>query len=286
MKIIGRALIGDTSCYGEIDSDRFHVIAGGLFGNYERNGQSLPMQDIALGAPIHGVRFINVMGGFLEPGVTRAAERVPMWLPKASNFAGGERSEVQMPSALTGPMVMESELALVIGQSLRKASPAEAREAIFGWSVFNDFTAPEFGALGYWAVAKSIDGFASWGPWIRRDLTEERVLRGLAITGFVNGVQVQRGNTSNFAFAPSEIVSHVSHLITLFPGDVIALGTPSSPADVTVGDHVLCEVEGVGALNNFIVADSSELPALMPRRRSSIADGHDNAPGDSATVGA
>ena len=172
VNLLGRALIGDTSCYGEIVDDRFHVTVGDLFEGYHRNGQSFPMDDITLGAPIDGVRFINVMGGFVEPGTTRTPERFPMWLPKATNYASGDGAEIQMPAVLTGPMVMESELAVVVGRPLRKASPAEAHDAIFGWSVFNDFTAPEFGAYQFWAVAKSIDGFTSWGPWIRRDLTE------------------------------------------------------------------------------------------------------------------
>ena len=105
-----------------------------------------------------------------------------MWLPKPTAFPTGDHGEIRCPAALTAPIQMESELAVVIGSALRKASPAEAHDAIYGWTVFNDLTAPEFG-LGQltplWATAKGIDGFASWGPWIRRDLTEERVLEGL-----------------------------------------------------------------------------------------------------------
>jgi hypothetical protein len=111
----------------------------------------------------------------------------------------------------------------------------------------------------FWAVAKSIDGFTSWGPWIRRDLTE-RALEGSAITGTVNGGG-QSGNTKYFAFTPSEMISHVSQLISLFPGDVIALGTPPPPPEVAVGDHVVCDVEEVGVLNNYVVADSAEPPS-------------------------
>jgi 2-keto-4-pentenoate hydratase/2-oxohepta-3-ene-1,7-dioic acid hydratase in catechol pathway len=271
VNLLGRALIGDTSCYGEIVDDRFHVVVGDLFEGYHRNGQSLPMDDITLGAPIDGVRFINVMGGFVEPGTTRSPERFPMWLPKATNYASGDGAEIQMPSVLTGPMVMESELAVVVGRPLRKATPAEAHDGIFGWSVFNDLTAPEFGAFQFWAVAKSIDGFTSWGPWIRRDLTEARVLEGLAIIGTVNGTQVQSGNTKDYAFTPSEMISHVSHLISLFPGDVIALGTPPPPPEISVGDHVVCDVEEVGVLENYIVADSAEPPSPMPRPRATRA---------------
>lgn len=274
MNLLARALIGDTSCHGEIDDDRFHIVVGDLFGEYRRNGQSLPMQDVTLGAPLDGVRFVNVMGGFVEPGTTRDPERVPMWLPKATRYASGDHAEIQRPAVLTGALNMESELAVVVGRPLRNGSPAEAHDAIFGWSVYNDWTAAEFGdfgAVGLWATGKSIDGFASWGPWIRRDLTEERVMEGLTIDGFVNGEQRQAGNTRDYAFTPSEMLNHVSHLVNLFPGDVVALGTPYPAPPVNVGDHVVCEVEEVGVLNNYVVADSGEPPSLLPRRAERAA---------------
>lgn len=253
MTLLARALIGDSWCFGEVMDDHFHVVVGDVFGEHHCNGQSFPLPDVVLGAPLDGVRLVNVMGGFLEPGTTRPPERQPMWSPKATTGASGDGAEVAFPSALTGPMQIESELAVVVGKPLRKASPAEAREAIFGWSVFNDMTAPEYGAFGLWATAKSIDGFASWGPWIRRDLSEERVLEGLAITATVNGLRVQSGSTNHYLFPPSEVLSHISHRISLFPGDVVALGTPPPPPEVVIGDHVVCEVEEVGALNNHII---------------------------------
>ena len=235
------------------------------------NGQTLPMEDVVLGAPLDGVRFINVMGGFVEPGTTRPPERQPMWLPKATYYASGDGAEIQMPSVLTGPMQMESELAVVVGKPLRKASPAQAHDAIFGWTVFNDLTAPEYGEFGFWAVGKSMDGFTSWGPWIRRDLSEERVMQGLAITATLNGTQVQSGNTKHFCFTPSEMMSHVSHRISLLPGDVVALGTPPPPPEVGIGDEITCEVEQVGVLHNYIVVDTIEPPSLFPRRTSRAA---------------
>ncbi|MFC5747258.1 fumarylacetoacetate hydrolase family protein [Actinomadura rugatobispora] len=255
MKLLARAVLGDGCRFGEVAGDRFLVLEGDVFGEPRRNGRSLPRKDLALGPPLAGVRLVNVMGGFLEPGTTRPPERQPLWLPKAVNSAGGDGAEIVCPSILTGPMQIESELAVVVGRPLSKASPAEARQAIFGWTVFNDLTAPEYGALGFWAVGKSIDGFASWGPWIRRDLTEERVMEGLAITATVNGVRVQSGNTRYFCFSPSEMLSHISHRISLFPGDTVALGTPPPAADVAVGDHVACEVEEIGVLHNHIVAE-------------------------------
>ncbi|GEM_PF-3922674 len=266
MQLVGRALVGDQWRHGEIEGDRFVVLEGDVFGTPSRTGHSLPMDEVVLGPPFEGVRFINVMGGFLEPGKSRTPEMQPMWLPKACHYPTGDGGEIQVPSILTGPVQIESELAVVVGRPLRKASPAEAHEAIFGWCVFNDVTAPEYGAFGFWAVGKSIDGFASFGPWVRRDLTEARVLEGLVIRATVNGTEVQSGNTKYFRFSPSEMLSHVSHRISLFPGDVVTLGTPPPPPEVTIGDHVVCEVEEVGALTNYVVPETLEPPSTMPRR--------------------
>ena len=255
MILLGRALLGDTSCHGEIEDDRFHVVTGDLFGAYERTGQSMAMDDVMLGTPLDGVRFVNVMGGFNAPGTTRADDRVPWWLPKATRWPSGTGAEVRRPAFLTGAMQMESELAVVVARPLRNASPEEVADGgIYGWTVFNDWTAAEFGDfafVGLWATGKSIDGFSSWGPWIRRDLTEARVVEGLAIDGYVNGEQVQAGTTERFTFTPSEMLSHISHRISLDAGDVVALGTPYPAPEVNVGDHVVCEVEEVGRAREF-----------------------------------
>jgi 2-keto-4-pentenoate hydratase/2-oxohepta-3-ene-1,7-dioic acid hydratase in catechol pathway len=79
-------------------------------------------------------------------------------------------------------------------------------------------------------------------------------------------VEAQAGNTQYYCFTPSEMLSHVSHRISLFPGDVVTLGTPFPPPEVNIGDEVLCEVEEVGVLHNYIVADTIEPPSLLPRK--------------------
>jgi 2-keto-4-pentenoate hydratase/2-oxohepta-3-ene-1,7-dioic acid hydratase in catechol pathway len=263
--LIGRSVGGAVLGWGEIEDDLFHPVAGDIFGAYQRGGAAVPRAEVVLGTPFDGVRFVNIMGGFKMPDGA-GNDLPPMWLPKATNFPSGDGSEIQVPSVLTGPVVIESELAVVIGRPLRKASPEEAGRAIYGWTVFNDITAPEYGATGFWAVGKSIDGFTSWGPWIRRDLTEERVLEGLAITATINGVEVQSGNTKLFKYTPSEMLSHISHRISLSPGDVVALGTPPPPPEVSIGDHSVCVVEEVGELHNYFVADTLEPPSVLPRR--------------------
>jgi 2-keto-4-pentenoate hydratase/2-oxohepta-3-ene-1,7-dioic acid hydratase in catechol pathway len=264
VQLIGRAHIDGKWSHGEIIGDTFRPLAGDLFEDRRHVGSEVPVPGLVLGVPLEGVRFINVMGGFRMPDRPQARDLPPMWLPKAPNFPSGDGAGIQIPSVLTGPVQIESELAVVVGKRLRKASPEEALASIFGWTVFNDITAPEYGDMGFWAVGKSIDGFASWGPWIRLDLTEARVMDGLAITALVNGKQAQAGNTREFKFRPSEMLSHISHRVTLFPGDVVALGTPYPAAEVKIGDEAVCEVEEIGRLRNSFVPETLEPPSLGP----------------------
>lgn len=254
MKLIARTTIDGASRHGEVIEDRFHPLDGDIFGEWTLQGPARPLSEVTLGVPVEGVRFINVMGGFRMPDRPGYEDLPPMWLPKASNFPAGDGDDIELPSVLTGPVQMEAELAVVVGRELRRSDPDEARAAIYGWTVFNDVTATEYGAMGFWAVGKSIDRFASWGPWIRLDLSEEQVMEGLVIRGEVNGEEGQCGTTANFKFRPSEVLSHVSHRITLFPGDVVALGTPYPAPEVVAGDCCVCEVEGVGRLTNYMVA--------------------------------
>lgn len=267
MELIARAVVDGRWCHGEIAGGQFRPLAGSVFDERQYAGPEVPVRDLVLGPPLEGVRFINVMGGFNMPDKPQLRDLPPMWLPKATNFPSGDKAEIQIPSVLTGPVQIESELAVVVGRPLRKASPQEAVESIFGWTVFNDVTATEYGEMGFWAVGKSIDGFTSWGPWIRQDLSETRVMEGLTITGSVNGKQVQAGNSRDFKFRPSEMLSHISHRITLFPGDVVALGTPYPAPEVRIGDQSVCEVEEVGRLTNSFVAETLE-PPMLDRNRT------------------
>src|SRR5262245_22176974 len=106
--LLGRALIGGSSCHGEIVDDRFHVLAGDVFGDHGRTGEVLPLAEVALGVPMVGVRLVNVMGGFVAPGTTRSPERQPMWLPKAVGVPVAHGAEIPIPAVLTGPVQMEA----------------------------------------------------------------------------------------------------------------------------------------------------------------------------------
>jgi 2-keto-4-pentenoate hydratase/2-oxohepta-3-ene-1,7-dioic acid hydratase in catechol pathway len=204
------------------------------------------------------------MGGFLpRDGPPLPAGATPWLLPKLAATVSGDGGEIVVPSFLEGPLWIEAELAIVIGKQVRAASEQEAREAIFGFTVFDDVSAPEFlfehvdspklTATSDVFRAKSIDGFASMGPWIRTDLTPEHVAEGLRIATRVNGVERASGSTRDHKFPVTTWVTHASRYRRLEPGDVIALGTPQ-PCVAAPGDEVELEIEGIGVLRSLVVA--------------------------------
>jgi len=198
-----------------------------------------------------------VLGGFLPSADATLPEgTVPRLVPKMVEPASvsGDGGRIVSPAGLAGGIAVEGELALVIGSRLHRPSAEEAAAGVLGYTCFNDATAMALLSEGEWALAKSMDTFASIGPSLVTDLDDKLVMDGLAIVTRVNGAERQRGDTALYKFPPSEVVRYLASHVTLLPGDVISLGTPPPPAPVAPGDSVEIEVEGVGALHNSIVS--------------------------------
>jgi len=249
---VARMSIGGDVTFGEVEGDVFHVVTGDGFGPRARTGEQHRLSGVVLRSPVTPGRTFAVLGGFVEPGTPGSADRgQPSLCPKVAPVTSGHGAEIVFPSFASSVMI-EAEMAVVVGTPVRSASPEEAADAIWGYTCFNDVTAPQY--FPHFYLAKGVDTFASMGPWVRTDLNDEHIRRGLDIVGRVNGVTVQSGTTARYKFAPSEVLSYLSTFFTLFPGDVITLGTPPPPAEVHPGDVVEIEVEGIGTLTNHVVA--------------------------------
>ena len=152
----------------------------------------------------------------------------------------------------------EGELGIVIGKKTKNIGVKEAKESIFGYTIFNDVSARDFQFKdGQWTRGKSFDTFAPTGPCI----TTERQLctDDLAICTWVNGEQRQNGTTRNMVFNVSQIVHQLSRVMTLEPCDIIATGTPAGVGHAMKprrylkhGDRVRIEIEGIGVLENTV----------------------------------
>ena len=167
------------------------------------------------------------------------------------------------PSSIIGPdepieltsmssrVEYEAEIGVVIGRRLRHASSAEVVGAIGGFTCVNDVTARDLQQSdGQWTRAKGFDTFCPVGPSVVAGLD----WRALEVIGRVNGQERQRGRASDMHFSIPDLLSFISRVMTLEPGDLVATGTPAGVGPLQDGDIVEVEIPGVGTLSNPVKA--------------------------------
>jgi acylpyruvate hydrolase len=151
----------------------------------------------------------------------------------------------------------EVELGVVIGKPARHVAQAQALDHVWGYTIINDVSARDFQFITtQWMAGKIFETAAPVGPYIA-DASEVSDPHALTLKTFVNGKQMQNGNTKTFIFDVRYLVSYLSKLMTLMPGDLIATGTPPGvgfamkpPVALVPGDVVRLEITGLGTLEN------------------------------------
>lgn len=153
----------------------------------------------------------------------------------------------------------EGELALVIGDRTRHCSEEEAHQKIWGYTIANDVTARDLQRQdAQWTRAKGFDTFCPLGPWIVRELSPDAKLRTY-VTPLGEELPeqpdpAQAASVQDMVFSVAKLVSYISEIMTLLPGDVILTGTPAGVHPVRIGDRLLITIEGIGELENPIIA--------------------------------
>ena len=151
----------------------------------------------------------------------------------------------------------EAELAVVIGKTGRHVKEEDFRDYVLGYTCINDVTARDLQKKdGQFTRSKSFDTFAPLGPWIETAIADPD---NLTVEAYLNGERRQHSNTSNLVFGVASLVSFISRIMTLLPGDVIATGTPSGIGPMRPGDVVEIRVEGIGTLRNRLVAGKVQI---------------------------
>ncbi len=179
----------------------------------------------------------------------------PMLFLKPPSSVIGTGEYIVYPS-LSKRVDYEGELAVVIGKVGKKIPVEKAEEYIFGFTCANDVTARDLQQKdSQFTRAKGFDTFCPIGPWIETDFKE---MDSLTIRTKVNGEIRQEGNTSDMIISPYELVSYISNIMTLMPGDVILTGTPKGVGELKPGDEVHVEIEGLGTLINKVVEEQEE----------------------------
>ena len=188
----------------------------------------------------------------------------PILFMKANSAITGPNDDVVIPRG-SEATDWEVELGVVIGKAAKYVTEAEALDHVAGYCVINDVSERDFQIklTGQWTKGKSCDTFGPIGPWL---VTRDEVAdpQNLALSCYVNGRRMQTGNTGKMIFTVAEIISHLSQLMTLHPGDVIATGTPPGvgmgmkpdPVYLKPGDVMELEIEGLGRQRQNLRADS------------------------------
>ena len=176
---------------------------------------------------------------FLKPPTTVTADSHPIYYPKQSQ-----------------QLDYEGELALVVGTRTSHCMLEQAHSRIWGYTITNDVTARDLQRKdSQWARAKGFDSFCPLGPWIVRNLSA-----GANLQTFLNDAPEPLQSTSidQMVFSAEFLVSYISQVMTLLPGDLILTGTPAGVGAMQIGDRVRVQIEGIGSLENTVAAPKVE----------------------------
>jgi 2-keto-4-pentenoate hydratase/2-oxohepta-3-ene-1,7-dioic acid hydratase in catechol pathway len=187
-------------------------------------------------------------------------ESWPIVFTKVPECVVGPHDDVQLPVGVSDQIDYEAELLVIIGAGGKNISRADAMKHVWGYSVVNDVTARDVQMRHQqWDMGKSFDTFCPMGPWaVTADAFDGNCAR---VRCWVNGELRQDANVENMIFDIPTLIETISRGITLYPGDLIATGTPAGvgmgmkpPQYLKAGDRVRVEVDGLGALENVMVA--------------------------------
>ena len=225
---------------------------------------SIPLEEISLLAPVMPTKIVcialNYHAHALELDMSIPDEPAIFFKPPSAVISTGQ--PIILP-AQSREVHFEGELAIIMGKVARNISSADVGEHIFGYSCANDVTARDLQSKdGLYGRAKGFDSFAPIGPWIETEVEDPD---NLIIKTTVNEEILQESNTKDMIFPPAELVSYVSQIMTLFPGDVVLTGTPPGVGPLHTGDEVRILIDQVGVLINPVLSqkDISEQKATI-----------------------
>lgn len=236
--------------YGEVKENVVCRIEGDIFGEYRVTGERFEMQQIKLLAPCKPSKIVAVGINYRDHATEMKHDlpEAPVIFIKPSTAVIGPEEKIIRPK-MSQRVDYEAELALVIGKQAKDVEAEEAFDYVLGATCFNDVTARDLQQKdGQWTRAKSFDTFAPMGPFIVTGADYNNIDIELVL----NGETKQKSNTSYFINKAHEIVSFISKIMTLYPGDVIATGTPSGVGPMSKGDVVEVRLQGIGVLRNYV----------------------------------
>jgi acylpyruvate hydrolase len=274
----GSHILDLNQAQSELPSELLHLLRAGPSG-FKRaldatssagETQWIPENEVTLLAPLPHPGKILCVGhnytGHLGLGHAEPPE-YPNLFSKTANTIIGPGQPIRVPR-VTAQVDYEAELMVVIGKTARHVSETEALACVAGYTIFNDVSARDFQKrTSQWLLGKSFDTFGPMGPaLVTADEVHDPGSLDLELT--VNGKPCQRANTRDLIFSVPFLITYLSAVMTLEPGDVIATGTPaklpeaSSPQRfLEAGDVLRITIEKLGVLENPVTAEAAGSPA-------------------------
>ncbi|EGQ26283.1 fumarylacetoacetate hydrolase [Sporosarcina newyorkensis 2681] len=243
--------------YGIVEDDRILQLASS-FSEIADNiikydGSIVEYSEIKILEPVVPSKIVNFGWTYAEHARETGGEagrREPfLFLKPISSLIPDKEEIILPPSDLTKQVEMEGEVALIIGKRGKNIKQEEAMDYVFGCTIFNDVTARDLTKSDpQFTRGKGFDTFGPIGPCVVKGVDPSN----LRIITTLNGAVVQEGNTNEMSFSIPYLISWISQVMTLEPGDILATGSPSGSSPMKSGDTVIVEVEQIGKLHSYV----------------------------------
>ena len=243
---------GERQGFGLIQGTQVLVHAGNMFDQPMLTSEQLALSQLQVLTPCQPTKMVGLWNNFhaLAAKNAWATPAEPLYFLKANSSFAAHQETIVPPAADVGRVAFEGELAVVIAKTCSRVSVADAPNFIFGYTCANDVTAIELlhrdPSFPQWARAKSFDTFGVFGPLIETEFDFATAM----LRTRVSGRERQNYALSDMIFSPAELVSRISHSLTLHAGDVILCGTSLGVLPMKAGSEVEVEIDGIGLLSN------------------------------------
>jgi len=247
-----------VACAGAIHAAQPHALTDGRPGVRLTDGRTLAEEEVVWLPPLEVGTIIALGLNYAKRAkeLAFAPPQEPLVFLKGPGTLIGHRGVTRRPAGVKF-MHYECELAVVIGRSARAVRRSEALAHVAGYCIANDYAIRDY--LENWyrpnLRVKNRDGATVLGPWLV-DAADVPDPGNLGLRTYVNGKLTQEGNTRDMISDIPALLEYLSSFMTLTAGDIILTGTPEGAVNVEVGDEVICEIDGLGRLQNTIVGDA------------------------------
>lgn len=264
----------DKIGFGVLESDEMvRVYEGDMFAGARPTATTLPLAGVTLLTPCVPGKMVALWNNSrvqIEE-LKRETPKEVLWFLKPPSSFITHGQQIVYPVTQTERVVLEGELGIVIGRKCKSVTPVEARDCIFGYTVINDITSQDVvkrdPTFPQYDRGKGFDTFGVFGPYIATDL-DPMTLR---MRSYVNGKLQQNFPVTDYVFNPWQTVAEITRTMTLYPGDVIAMGTTLNAAPIHPGDNVEIRIDGIGSLVNAVIAEQRVAPRVEGHVRVNLA---------------